>query len=156
MQYTPKDTSRRCDTLNLKINTVYDLPLDGELELNVTSKSNGQLGPGAIFSVTKRNVFGGGELSMSGCAVLMNGRQTRKSRCRQQFYNQQLGIRSEHNADIPTGPFPKTGKGDTKYPSSTSFRIYIDQLNRAKFFKIRHSEEVRLTISNLRQPASIP
>lgn len=36
MQYIPKDTARRCDTLNLQINTVYDLPLDGELELNVT------------------------------------------------------------------------------------------------------------------------
>ena len=30
MQYIPKDTARRCDTLNLQINTVYDLPLDGE------------------------------------------------------------------------------------------------------------------------------
>lgn len=61
MQYTPRDTTRRQDTLDLKINTVYDLPLDGELEVNVTSKSNDQVGPGAIFSVTKRNVFGGGE-----------------------------------------------------------------------------------------------
>ena len=52
---------RRQDTLDLRINTVYDLPLDGELELNVTAKSNDQVGPGAIFSVTKRNVFGGGE-----------------------------------------------------------------------------------------------
>ena len=70
MQYIPKDTARRCDTLNLQINTVYDLPLDGELELNVTTKSNDQTGPGAIFSVTKRNIFGGGETF----GVLTNGR----------------------------------------------------------------------------------
>ena len=74
MQYTPRDTTRRQDTLDLKINTVYDLPLDGELEVNVTSKSNDQVGPGAIFSVTKRNVFGGGETFGVACAVLTNGR----------------------------------------------------------------------------------
>ena len=34
---------RRQDTLDLRINTVYDLPLDGELELNVTAKSNDQV-----------------------------------------------------------------------------------------------------------------
>jgi len=44
----PVDTMRRQDTLDLRINTVYDLPLDGELELNVTAKSNDQVGPGAI------------------------------------------------------------------------------------------------------------
>ena len=63
LQYSPRDTMRRQDTLDLRINTVYDLPLDGELELNVTAKSNDQVGPGAIFSVTKRNVLGGGEAS---------------------------------------------------------------------------------------------
>lgn len=59
LQYTPRDTTRRQDTLDLRINTVYDLPLDGELELNLTAKSNDQVGPGAVFSVTKRNIFGG-------------------------------------------------------------------------------------------------
>ena len=62
IQYTPKDTTRRCDTLDVRINTAYDLPLDGELEFNVTTKSNDQTGPGAIFSVTRRNIFGGGEV----------------------------------------------------------------------------------------------
>ena len=61
MQYTPRDTTRRQDTLDLRINATYDLPIDGELEVNVTSKSNDQVGPGAVFSVTKRNIFGGGE-----------------------------------------------------------------------------------------------
>ena len=61
MQFTPRDTSRRCDTLDLRVNSAFDLPLDGELEFNVTTKSNDQTGPGAIFSVKRKNVFGGGE-----------------------------------------------------------------------------------------------
>lgn len=135
MQYTPKDTSRRCDTLNLKINTVYDLPLDGELELNVTSKSNGQLGPGAIFSVTKRNVFGGGEtfnVRLRGSYEWQTGSHVVGNSST--INSWELGVNT--TLTFPQVLFPKLVKGDTKYPSSTSFRIYIDQLNRAKFFKM--------------------
>ena len=135
MQYTPKDTSRRCDTLNLKINTVYDLPLDGELELNVTSKSNGQLGPGAIFSVTKRNVFGGGEtfnVRLRGSYEWQTGSHVVGNSST--INSWELGVNT--TLTFPQVLFPKLIKGDTKYPSSTSFRIYIDQLNRAKFFKM--------------------
>jgi surface antigen len=135
MQYTPKDTSRRCDTLNLKINTVYDLPLDGELELNVTSKSNGQLGPGAIFSVTKRNVFGGGEtfnVRLRGSYEWQTGSHVVGNSST--INSWELGVNT--TLTFPQVLFPKLAKGDTKYPSSTSFRIYIDQLNRAKFFKM--------------------
>lgn len=74
MQYAPRDTMRRQDTLDLRINTVYDLPLDGELEMNVTAKSNDLVGPGAVFSVTKRNMFGEERPSASSCAAPMSGR----------------------------------------------------------------------------------
>ena len=109
MQYIPKDTARRCDTLNLQINTVYDLPLDGELELNVTTKSNDQTGPGAIFSVTKRNIFGGGETF----GVSMRGSyewQTGKTGFGQQLGDQQLGVRYQRYADFPAGTFPQFDK----------------------------------------------
>ena len=133
MQYIPKDTARRCDTLNLQINTVYDLPLDGELELNVTTKSNDQTGPGAIFSVTKRNIFGGGEtfgVSMRGSYEWQTGK--RVSGSSSAINSWEFGISG--TLTFPQVLFPSLIKHDTKYPSSTSFRIYADQLNRAKFF----------------------
>lgn len=135
IQYTPKDTSRRCDTLNLQINTVYDLPLDGELELNVTTKSNDQTGPGAVFSVTKRNIFGGGEtfsVGLRGSYEWQTGKRvTGKSSA---INSWELG--ASGTLTFPQVIFPSLFKRDMNYPSSTSFRIYIDQLNRAKFFKM--------------------
>ncbi|MBE6301769.1 MAG: hypothetical protein E7085_07975 [Parabacteroides distasonis] len=135
MQYTPKDSSRRCDTLNLQINTVYDLPLDGELELNITTKSNNQTGPGAVFSVTKRNIFGGGEtfgVSLRGSYEWQTGKRVTGSSSA--INSWELGVSG--TLTYPQILFPKLFKRDLDYPSSTAFRIYIDQLNRAKFFKM--------------------
>ena len=135
MQYTPKDTSRRCDTLDLRINTVYDLPLDGELEVNVTTKSNDQTGPGAVFSVTKRNMFGGGEtfgVSMRGSYEWQTGNRVAGNSSA--INSWELGISG--TLTFPQILFTKLFREDPQYPSSTSFRIYADQLNRAKFFKM--------------------
>ena len=135
MQYTPKDTSRRCDTLDLRINTVYDLPLDGELEVNVTTKSNDQTGPGAVFSVTKRNMFGGGEtfgVSMRGSYEWQTGNRVAGNNSA--INSWELGISG--TLTFPQILFTKLFREDPQYPSSTSFRIYADQLNRAKFFKM--------------------
>lgn len=135
MQYMPRDTTRRQDTLDLKINSVYDLPLDGELEVNVTSKSNDQLGPGAIFSVTKRNMFGGGEtfgVSLRGSYEWQTGK--RVDGANSAINSWELGLSG--TLTFPQVIFPSLMRGDLSYPSSTSFRIYVDQLNRARFFRM--------------------
>lgn len=170
MQYTPRDTSRRCDTLDLRIHTVYDYPLDGELEFNFKSKSNDQMGPGTVFSLTKRNLFGGGE-SLTGS---VNG-----------SYEWQTGNRADDDGGkinsyefgaslaltFPRVVFPGLlHKGLDNY-SSTTFRISGNQLNRAHFFKMlslsgsltyeyrptRSSQHVitpfRLTYNKLRDPS---
>lgn len=135
MQYTPKDTTRRQDTLDLRINTVYDLPLDGELEVNVTSKSNDQVGPGAIFSVTKRNVFGGGEtfgVRLRGSYEWQTG--SRVDGSKSAINSWEMGLSG--TLTFPQLLFPGLMSKDGIYPSSTSLKLYVDQLNRARFFKM--------------------
>lgn len=135
MQYTPKDSSRRQDTLDLRINTVYDLPLDGELEVNVTSKSNDQVGPGAIFSVSKRNMFGGGEtfgVRLRGSYEWQTG--NRVDGAKSAINSWEMGLSA--TLTFPQLLFPGMMQKDGIYPSSTSFRLYVDQLNRARFFKM--------------------
>ena len=61
MQYIPRDTAFVSDTLDVRVIAALDKPYDAELDFNVTMKSNNQTGPGAAFTVTKNNVFGGGE-----------------------------------------------------------------------------------------------
>ena len=135
MQYAPTDTSRQCRTLDLRLNAAYDLPLDGELEFNVTTKSNDQTGPGAIFSVTKRNIFGGGEtfgVQLKGSYEWQTGNRVEGSKSLMNSY--ELGLSS--TLTLPQLLFPGYLKRNLHYPSSTTFRIYADQMNRAKFFKM--------------------
>lgn len=135
MQFTPKDTMRRCDTLNLTVNAVYDLPLDGELELNATTKSNDQAGPGAVFSVTRRNMFGGGEtfnVTARGSYEWQTGKRVSGNNSRINSWE----LATNAKLTFPEIVLPKLMKKEMTYPTSTSFNLYANQLNRAKFFKM--------------------
>lgn len=55
------DTAAKEPTLDIGISCMFDSPIETSLEVNATSKSNSYLGPGLIFGVKNRNVFGGGE-----------------------------------------------------------------------------------------------
>lgn len=135
MQYSPRDTSRLCDTLDLRINTVYDYPLDGEMEFNFKSKSNDQMGPGMVFSLTKRNLFGGGESltgSVNGSYEWQTGRRIDNSNGAINSYE----FGSSLALTFPRVVFPGLlYKGLDNY-SSTTFRLSGNQLNRAGFFKM--------------------
>ena len=135
MQHLPADTARTCDTLNVFINASYDLPLDGELEFNMTTKSNNQTGPGAIFSLTRRNVFGGGEVFN----VSLNGSyewQTQKRTGDNNISINSYEVGASTSLTFPRVVFPGLlHRGLDNYSSST-FRLYGNQLNRARFFRM--------------------
>lgn len=135
MNYTPRDSTDTCDVMNVEIKTAYDLPLDGELNLNVTTKSNDQTGPGASLSVTKRNLFGGGEnltLGVRGSYEWQTGSQAGQNSSLMNSY--ELGVSA--SLAIPKILFPRLGKKDYDFPASTTFNVYATQLNRAKYFNI--------------------
>lgn len=48
-------------SLDFNINAVYDLPIETEIEVDVSSKSNNLLGPGLSLGITNKNLFRGGE-----------------------------------------------------------------------------------------------
>lgn len=136
-QYTPRDTARRSrnDLLDLHVNTVYDLPYDGELEVNVSSKDNNYAGPGAIFSLTRRNAFRGGEtlgLQLRGNYEWQTGNRIDGSASKVNSY--ELGVSS--TLSFPFILFPGFVYRDLDQPSSTTFRISADLLNRARYFRM--------------------
>lgn len=61
MQVYPSDTLPDCNTLDVDISCRFDVPMEASVEVNATSKSNSYLGPGLIFGLTHRNIFGGAE-----------------------------------------------------------------------------------------------
>lgn len=60
LQPVPVDTTGNA-MLDLFITCRYDRPMQAQLEVNVTSKSNSYLGPGLTASLTHNNIFGGAE-----------------------------------------------------------------------------------------------
>ena len=136
-RYMPQDSIASNDTLDIRINAMFDLPYDGELEFNVTSKSTDQTGPGASFKLTRKNFKGMGanliwELkgsyewqtnsTMEGDNSVMN--------------SYELG--TSLSLDFPRLMLPWSDKElrRSRFPQHTSFKLYVDQLNRARFFKM--------------------
>lgn len=132
MIYTPRDTAFVSDTLDMKIVASLDKPYDAELDFNVVMKSNNQAGPGAAFTVTKNNVFGGGE----SWNVKLNGSyewQTGKDRT-SLMNSYELGIST--SLVFPRVVFPHMGDREYDFPATTTFRLYADQMNRARYYKL--------------------
>ncbi len=133
MQYVPRDTTAACDTLDVTLQATFDKPLDAELELNVTTKSNDQTGPGASFSVTRNNVFGGGEtwnVKLKGSYEWQTGGGKNSSL----LNSWEMGAST--SLMFPRVVFPQFGDREYDFPASTTFRLYADQMNRAKYYKL--------------------
>ncbi len=135
MQFMPKDTLETTDTLDLRVNAAFDLPLDGELELNVTTKSNNQTGPGSVFSVSKRNFFKGGEVfsvKLRASYEWQTGKRVDGNSAAINSY--EFGASTD--LTLPYIAFPRLYKKDYTFPATTTFSLYGDQLNRSGFFKM--------------------
>ena len=60
-QFTPRDTTALCDTLDLTLNCTFDKPWDFYIETNFNARTIGRVGPELRMGVTRRNAFRGGE-----------------------------------------------------------------------------------------------
>lgn len=59
--FAPRDTTAKCDTLDLNLTCTFNKPYDFYIETNYTNKINGRTGPELVLGLTKRNAFRGGE-----------------------------------------------------------------------------------------------
>lgn len=130
--FTPRGES---DTLDLAITAQMDKPYDFTFELNLTSKSNDQVGPGSKISLSRKNLFRGGEtltLALKGSYEWQTGEKTDE--------DHSLINSWEMGADI-TLSFPRlflpiVHRRYLRVPASTSFRVYANRLNRSGFFRM--------------------
>lgn len=137
MNYVPRDTSATCDTLDVNIFAILDKPYDSELEAKLTNKTNGLLGPGIGWGMTKRNVFRGAET--------LNFKVYGS-------YEWQTGIPSEdtdrsllNSFELGTSltlTYPRlkffglTRKLNRRAQASTVYKVDIDWMNRASYFQL--------------------
>lgn len=132
MQYVPRDTAFVSDTLDVRIVAAPDKPYDAELDFNVTMKSNNQTGPGASFTLTKKNVFGGGEswnVKLDASYEWQTGKGSSRA-----MNSYEFGLSS--SLVFPRVVFPRMGGREYDFPATTTFRLYADQINRAKYYRL--------------------
>ena len=134
------------DTLDVSISAQLEKPYDLTFELNATSKSNDQIGPGSKISIAKRNVFRGGEtlkLTMKGSYEW----QTDKNVKGRSAVINSWEIGADLSLTFPRIFFPIIHRRHLRIPSSTSMRLFINQMNRSGFFKmVRSGGEVTYKI----------
>ena len=127
------DTTAAEPTLNVEIACTFDTPLEASLEVNATSKSNSYIGPGLIFSVTNRNLFGGGEQ----LSVALKGSyewQTGRDRGRSVFNSYELGVSGTLSFPRLIAPrFVPRSRRDVNW---TRISLSADLLNRPHYFRM--------------------
>ena len=132
-QYVPRGN----DTLDINVNSLFDLPYDSELELNATMESTKQTGPGAIFKLSRKNFLRmGASLSLE-----LNGSyewQTSSTVNREKSVMNSYELGAALTLDFPRIilPWIKNRIDPFRFPSHTNFKIYIDQVNRARYFRM--------------------
>ena len=126
----PRDSAR----LDVKIDAIYDLPVEVECELSVSSKSNNLLGPGLAFSVTDKNAFRGGEnlsFRLNGAYEWQTGKQQSNSGLINSY---ELGINL--GLTMPRLLLPRFLKPKETNSERTNFQLGMDFLNRNTFFRM--------------------
>ena len=123
------------DTLDFKINLVMGKPLEAEFGINLTSKSNSFLGPGADFSLSHNNILGGAEkltLKLNGAYEWQTGANKVENSALMNSY--EFGARV--SLLFPRLLLSKNLKKQRKYLSSTKFELGASILNRPKYFRM--------------------
>ena len=136
-RYEPKDTTANGDTLNVNMYATFDKPYNAELEFNVTTKSTDQTGPGAIFKITRNNFQRmGANLSFEvrGSYEWQTNSNVEGNSSKLNSY--ELG--TSLSLDFPRLilPWKDSGLQRSRYPQKTSFKVYGNLLNRARFFNM--------------------
>ena len=136
------------DTLDLVVNATLDKPYDAEFQGNITGKTDGQVGPGASFSFSKRNAFRSAELltlKVWGSYEWQTGANVEERRSLLNSYEYGLS----GSLTFPRFRFfgsvgRKLGR---KFVSSTAIDLQARWMNRAGFFgRVSWSAGVNYTL----------
>lgn len=134
LECAPIDSTYACDSLDVDIYAVLDKRYDSEFKANVATKSNGLLGPGLGWTMTRRNAFRGAEalsLNAYGSYEWQTGafEQQRSSIMNSYEYGTSL------NLDYPYIKFGRLARKLNRHAqTSTAFKLEANCLNRARYF----------------------
>ncbi|MDR2146934.1 MAG: BamA/TamA family outer membrane protein [Tannerella sp.] len=133
-QFVPKDTLRTTDTMNVRIISSPDYPLNGSFNVNASVNNNDYAGPGTSLNLTRQNVLRGGETfttSLYGSYEFYTGK----------FFQNNTGLINNFEVGakgalvLPRLLLPKIWRNDYDFASTTSVNFDVNILNRAKYYQ---------------------
>ena len=127
------DTTSNQRLLDVVIECTFDTPLEASLEVNATSKSNSYIGPGLLFGVTNRNLFGGGE-QLSFNLNASYEWQTGRDRGKSIFNSYEFGFTT--SLSFPRLLAPRFIPRTRRELNWTRITLNADLLNRPHYFKM--------------------
>ncbi len=133
--FTPRDTTPDNDTIDVRVDATMDKLIDAEYEFGFTQKSNSQVGPNAKVTLSKRNAFGHGEtmsVALKGSYEWQTGNRMNNGNQRPDSWEAGL----DATLSYPWLAFPWLADRNFTYPASTSFKISIDNLKRAGYYRL--------------------
>ncbi len=137
ISFAPQPGNPPGDTLDMNITAQLGKPYDFTFELNATTKSNDQIGPGSKITLSRNNLFRGGETLKFSLFGSYEWQTDSDVRGKESVINS-WEIGSNVSLTFPRIFFPLIHRRHLRFPSSTSFSIYGNQLNRSGFFKMVH------------------
>lgn len=127
-------TQNSSDTLDLDLTLVLDKPYDAEFQGTVTNKSNGLLGPGLSFTMSKRNVLRGAEaltFNAYGSYEWQTGTHVKGNRQVINSYEYGVGLTLKYPR---LKFFGLTNKLNRRALTSTEYKLEANWLNRSSYF----------------------
>lgn len=135
VNYVPRDTVICSDTLDVYINALLEKPYEVSLEANLTAKSNNQVGPGAVATLARKNLFRMAEtiqLRLKGSYEWQTDRTLR----RESSVGNSFELGADASLLMPQLLFPIGYGYHYLRPVSTTARLYVEWLNRGGFFRM--------------------
>lgn len=142
ISYMPRDSTYHTDTLDVYISTLLEPPNTLSLEANLTAKSNGQVGPGFVASLARKNMLRLAEviqLRLKGSYEWQTNQQKLNADSEEQRENDRINsfeVGTDLSISVPQLLFPGGYDYPYKRPVSTTARLYADWLNRGGFFRM--------------------
>ena len=132
--FTPRDTMPDNDTLDVRLDLTMDKLIDTELDFSITQKSNSQVGPSLGLVFSKRNAFHHGETLSVGLKGSYEWQTQKQYGANKRIDSYEAAL--DVSLVYPWIAFPWLGRKLYLYPTSTTFRINIDQLNSANYYRL--------------------
>lgn len=152
-KFTPRDTTLRCDTLDLTLSCVFDKPYDFYVEANMVGKTSGKFGPGAVIGISRRNAFRGGEkldININGSYEWQTGHNADGSSSEMNSYEYGANV----SLEIPRLLLPFWSRVRWYNTPSTILKASSSVINRSGYFK-RHIVSGELTYNFQRTATSV-